>query len=102
MAKARSLTVYLIKRSEPDPRLLVKLDPDVKQHTISSPSGRVWSLFVKRADPKPPRWADFFVPQVNPGEFGLVGSASAILLIPGEGLWWAVTFGQGRNLLHDG
>lgn len=102
MAKARSLTVYLIKRNEPDPRLLIKLDPDVKQYPITSPSGRTWSLFAQRARPKPPRWADFFVPQINPEEFGLVGSASAVLLVPGDGLWWALTFGQGRHLLHDG
>jgi uncharacterized protein (TIGR04141 family) len=102
MAKARSLTVYLIKRNEPDARRLIKLDPDIKMFPISSPSGKAWSLFVQSARPKPPRWADFFIPQVNPAEFGLVGSASAVLLVPGEGLWWALTFGQGRHLLHDG
>jgi|SRR5947209_19846769 len=101
MAKARSLTVYLIKRNEPEPRLLIKPDPDVKQYPIRSPSGIVWSLFAQSARPKPPRWADFFVPQVNPDEFGFVGSASAVLLVPGDGLWWALTFGQGRHLLQD-
>jgi uncharacterized protein (TIGR04141 family) len=102
MAKARSLTVYLIKRSEPDPRLLVKLGPEVKQCSIEAPSGKKWSLFIQSARPNPPRWADFFVPQVDPKEFGLVGSASAVLLVPGEDLWWALTFGQGRHLIHDG
>jgi uncharacterized protein (TIGR04141 family) len=102
MAKARSLTVYLIKRSEPDSRQFIKAGPDVKPYQIASPSGIAWSLFVKRPRLDPPRWADFFVPQVNPEEFGLTGSASAVLLVPGDNLWWALTFGQGRHLLHDG
>ncbi len=102
MSKARSLTVYLIKRNESDPQRLIKPDPDVKRYPILSPSGTAWALFVQRARPKPPRWADFFVPQISPDEFGLVGSASAVLLVPGDGLWWALTFGQGRHLLHDG
>jgi len=101
MAKARSLTVYLIKRSEPDPRHLIK--HPIKPYEITSPSGRVWWLFIQSAHPKPPPWADFFVPHVDPSKFGLVGSASAALLIPGDNLWWALTFGQGgRHLLHDG
>lgn len=102
MAKARSLTVYLIKRNELNPRVLIKLSPDVTEHPIISPSGKTWSLFVQRARPKHPRWADFFIPQVDPAQFGLVGSASAVLLVPGDGVWWALTFGQGRHLLHDG
>jgi uncharacterized protein (TIGR04141 family) len=39
---------------------------------------------------------------VKPEEFGLVGSVSAVLLIPDKDLWWAITFGQGRRLLRDG
>jgi uncharacterized protein (TIGR04141 family) len=102
MAKARSLTVYLIKRSDPNPRLLIKPDPDIKQYPIISPSGRTWALFAQLPRLKHPRWADFFAPQVKPSEFGLVGSASAVLLVPGDGIWWALTFGQGRHLLQDG
>jgi uncharacterized protein (TIGR04141 family) len=103
MAKARSLTIYLIKRTMPDPRLLLRLSPELNQYPIMSPSGIAWSLFVSKSELKPPRWADFFAPQVKSSELGLVGSVSAVLLIPGEdGIWWALTFGQGRRLLQDG
>jgi uncharacterized protein (TIGR04141 family) len=101
MAKARSLTVYLIKKNEPNPRLLIK-DSNLRPEEIILPSGTIWSLFVQKALLKPPRWADFFVPHVDPNRFGRVGSASAVLLIPGDGLWWALTFGQGRHLIHEG
>ena len=102
MAKARSLTVYLIKRNEPDPQNLIILDPAIRRYNPLSTSGATWSLFVRKTQPKYPRWADFFLPHVQPEEFGLVSSASAVLLIPGSEMWWAVTFGQGRHLLREG
>ncbi|HEY0552916.1 MAG TPA: TIGR04141 family sporadically distributed protein, partial [Thermoanaerobaculia bacterium] len=101
MAKARSLTVYLVKRNESDPHALIKVNPEIRPYPVISPTGRNWFLFVQRSDPRPPRWADFFASQINPGVFGLTGSVSAVLLVPGEGFWWALTFGQGRRLLHD-
>jgi uncharacterized protein (TIGR04141 family) len=102
MAKARSLTVYLIKRGQIDPQNLIVLDLTIRRYSILSTSGAEWSLFVRKNQPKPPRWADFFVPHVRPEEFGFVGSASAVLLVPDKELWWAITFGQGRHLLRDG
>ena len=102
MSKARSLTLYLIKRSEPDPWRLVKHSQTLGHYPVATPSGKTWSLFVDRAHLKPPRWADFFLPQIPLSEFGLVGTASGLLLVPGDGLWWALTFGQGRHLLLDG
>jgi uncharacterized protein (TIGR04141 family) len=102
MAKARSLTVYLIKRGQIDPWELVVPDGAIRRYKILLASGAEWSLFVRKNPPKPPRWADFFVPHVMPEEFGLTGSVSAVLLVPDKEMWWAITFGQGRHLLRDG
>jgi uncharacterized protein (TIGR04141 family) len=103
VAKSKALTVYLLKGATPEPDTFIKFDPLVKTHPpIALESWSPFFLFSKSAEPQPPRWADFFIPHIDPRDIGSVNSASAALLIRVHDRWCAVTFGHGRHLLLPG
>jgi len=103
VAKSKALTVYLLRGTSPEPDTFIKLDPLVRPHPpIALESWPPFFLYSKSTNPQPPRWADFFIPHIDPREIGLTNSVSAALLVRVHDLWCAVTFGQGRHLLLQG
>lgn len=95
---SRSLTIYLSKDNR-RPGSLIKGRDGIEQKMIPVGGGVRGRLLIKPPDGKPPSWASFFSEHVDPNEFGEVSSCSAVLLVPVETRWAAVTFGQGRHLL---
>ncbi|HXM35528.1 MAG TPA: DUF6119 family protein [Pyrinomonadaceae bacterium] len=95
---SRSLTIYLSKDNRRVGSLIKDRD-GLTQKMIPVGGGVRGRLLIKPPDGKPPSWASFFSEHVDPNEFGEVSSCSAVLLVPVETRWAAVTFGQGRHLL---
>src|SRR5690242_18510479 len=94
----RSLTIHLSKENLSPDSLIEKSD-GIKEKIVVVGGRTNCSLFIKPSAPQPPKWASFFDPYVKPGELGIVSSSSAILLVPINNRWAALTFGQGRHLL---
>jgi uncharacterized protein (TIGR04141 family) len=97
-AASRTLTIHLAKENR-KPGSLIRNRDGVEERVVPLGGGVSGRLLIRRPVSKPPSWADFFVPHINPAEFGKVSSSSAVLLVPVYKRWAAVTFGQGRHLL---
>lgn len=94
----RSLTIHLSKENQ-TPDSLIRDSEGITKKTVAVGGRTLGPLLIKPLAAKPPTWADFFYPHVNPSEFGEVSSSSAVLLVPIYKRWAALTFGQGRHLL---
>ena len=94
----RSLTIHLSKESQ-SPDSLIENSEGIKKVTVVVGGRTTCPVFIKPSAPQPPKWASFFDPYVKPGDFGTVSSSSAVLLVPINNRWAALTFGQGRHLL---
>lgn len=94
----RNLTIYLTKDGRSQNSLIRSRDR-TKEFEVPVGDGVRARLIVKEPESKPPRWASFFEGYVDESAFGELSSCSAVLLVPIESQWAAVTFGQGRYLL---
>ena len=89
----RSLTIHLSKENQ-SPESLIENSKGVKKRTVVVGGRTNCPLFIKPSAAQPPKWADFFDPYVKPAEFGVVSSSSAVLLVPVNKRWAALTFGR--------
>ncbi len=94
----RSLTIHLSKENQ-SPESLIENSEGITTKTVVVGRRTNCPLFIKPSVAKPPSWASFFEPYVTAGDFGLVSTSSAVLLVPVYKRWAALTFGQGRYLL---
>jgi uncharacterized protein (TIGR04141 family) len=92
----QALTIFLLKELE-DPRKALKAAGRLQRIEIDANH----TVFIKRTQPRPPSWAEFFEDYVNLDMFGRVKSAGAVLLCAAAGRHFAVTFGTGRTLLDQ-
>ena len=94
----RSLTIHLSKENQ-RPESLIENSEGITTKTVVVGRRTNCPLFIKQSVANPPSWASFFEPYVTARDFGLVSTASAVLLVPVYKRWAALTFGQGRYLL---
>ncbi|WP_445147366.1 DUF6119 family protein [Dyella sp. Tek66A03] len=93
-----TFTIYLLRES-----VVTAEDAVVtgaKPHIIADGPSDYGKLFVKPTHPKPPKWADLFESYVDKTLLGTVQSSSAAFIVPVDDRLFALTFGQGRFLLH--
>jgi uncharacterized protein (TIGR04141 family) len=69
-------------------------------HIVPAYSTQAPSLFVTARLPHPPWWVEFLNKHVRDDLTGLVSASSAVLFVETSDRLFAVTFGQGRHLLH--
>lgn len=98
----RRLTLFLLRESVNDPLTALRESPEITyslKDTVSA-DGKL----VVRTTPKPvpPKWADFVESASATSLTPLsVASSSAVMFIPAERRWFAITFGYGRALLDE-
>jgi uncharacterized protein (TIGR04141 family) len=93
-----TFTVYLLR--ENIARAEDGLVAGARMHEVRDRNSVYGRLFVKQNRAKSPKWADLFNPYVPRDQLGLVQSAAAVFVVPVDGRLFALTFGQGRFLLH--
>lgn len=93
-----TFTIYLLRESVKTARDAV-ID-GAKEHPIEDGLSKYGQLFVKDTKPKPPKWAELFESYIDKKLLGTVQSSSAAFIIPVDQRLFALTFGQGRFLLH--
>ena len=62
----------------------------------------IGDLYIQPPRSHPPSWAEFFEDYIDIAKLGRVSTASAVFLVQSGGRYFAVVFGQGRNLLQTG
>jgi uncharacterized protein (TIGR04141 family) len=93
-----TFTIYLLRES-----VVTAEDAVVtgaKPYIIADGPSDYGKLFVKPTHPKPPKWADLFESYVDKTLLGTVQSSAAAFIVPVDDRLFALTFGQGRFLLH--
>jgi len=98
MAKARALSIYLLKDHVGTPESALKVMRGIHTQWVKSGKKRLGLLAHRITPTAPPRWVDFFVPGVNPHAFQ-ASSVSAAFILPAANRQFALTFGHGRHLL---
>jgi uncharacterized protein (TIGR04141 family) len=93
-----TFTIYLLRESVATAEDAVVTG--AKPHIISDGPSDYGKLFVKPTHPRPPKWADLFENYVDKKLLGTVQSSAAAFIVPVDGRLFALTFGQGRFLLH--
>lgn len=93
-----TFTIYLLRESVKTARDAVVVG--AKEHAIEDGLSKYGQLFVKDTKPKPPKWAELFESYIDKKLLGNVQSSSAAFIIPVDQRLFALTFGQGRFLLH--
>ena len=93
-----TFTVYLLR--ENITRAEDGLVAGANMHEVRDGNSIYGRLFVKQNRAKSPKWADLFDPYVPRDQLGLVQSAAAVFVVPVDNRLFALTFGQGRFLLH--
>ena len=93
-----TFTIYLLRESvaTAEDAVVVGAQP----HVIADGPSDYGKLFVKPTHPKPPKWADLFENYVDKKLLGTVQSSAAAFIVPVDDRLFALTFGQGRFLLH--
>ncbi len=97
-ARARALSIYLLKKALAKPGAALKVHPSIRTQWVKSGKKRLGLLASRTTPSAPPRWIDFFTPAVDPAEFRS-SSVSAVFIVPAAGRLFALTFGYGRHLL---
>lgn len=69
-------------------------------HEIVDGLHRYGKLFVKQTRPRPPKWSDLFDGFIERRLLGYVQSSAAAFVVDVDDRLFALTFGQGRFLLH--
>lgn len=97
MARAVSLTIYLLKEQVRQAEEAVQ--EDYRSHKTSIVVGKrqLGTLFLKPPETHPPSWAGFFEGQL-PADVQNA-STSAVFVTPAAGRLFAVVFGYGRTML---
>lgn len=98
--KPESLTIFLAKEGISEPSHLLKSLSGLKAYPIKDADGDLGTLFIQTRSSHVPRWADFFVSQVDAKEFGRVASAAAVMVVPLDDRTVILAFGQGRHLVE--
>lgn len=93
-----TFTIYLLRDSVTTAEDAVVVG--AKPHVIADGSSDYGKLFVKPTHPRPPKWADLFEGYVDKMLLGSVQSSAAAFIVPVDNRLFALTFGQGRFLLH--
>lgn len=93
-----TFTIYLLRESVNAPHEAVV--EGAEEHTIAEGLSQYGQLFVKPTKPKSPKWAELFDDYVDKGLLGTVQSSSAAFIVKVDNRFFALTFGQGRFLLH--
>ena len=96
---SRSLSAYLLKKRFKSPAEAVRSDLRLNHKRFSAGSLERLEVYARPVQAKRPTWVSFFSPHVEPDFFGRSTSPSAVLFVPIEDRWVALTFGYGRNLL---
>ncbi|SDG06392.1 sporadically distributed protein, TIGR04141 family [Dyella sp. 333MFSha] len=91
-------TIYLMRDSVQSAKDAV-ID-GAETHTIADGMSQYGVLFVKPTYADSPKWADLFAPYVEKERLGKVQSSSSVFMVCVNERWFAITFGQGRFLLH--
>lgn len=93
-----TFTIYLLRESivTAEDAVITGAQP----HVIADGPSDYGKLFVKPTQPKAPKWAGLFENYIDRKLLGKVQSSSAAFIIPIDGRLFALTFGQGRFLLH--
>lgn len=100
--RARTLTIYVAKPSVRSGDELIEQEQDAVEFPVDV-GGVAGRLFVKRSTVGPPAWLSFFEGQAaRAADLLRSSSSAAVLVLSVGGLWFAVTFGYGRNLLRAG
>lgn len=93
-----TFTIYLLRESVATAEDAVVTG--AKPHIIADGPSAYGKLFVKQTHPRPPKWADLFESYVDKKLLGSVQSSAAAFIVPVDDRLFALTFGQGRFLLH--
>jgi len=93
-----TLTIYLLRDSVATAEEAVVTG--AKPYVIADGPSEYGKLFVKPTHPRPPKWADLFENYVDKKLLGNVQSSAAAFIVPVDGRLFALTFGQGRFLIH--
>jgi uncharacterized protein (TIGR04141 family) len=99
-SRLQKLTVFLLKDHVTAAAALRDADA-VDSYRVPAISAERDVLFLAGSPPHAPAWARYLQPHAA-GDLQvlLTASASAVLLLEAAGRLFAVTFGQGRHLLH--
>lgn len=93
-----TFTIYLLRESVATAEDAVVTG--AKPHIIADGPSDYGKLFVKPTHPRSPKWADLFESYVDKKQLGNVQSSAAAFIVPVDDRLFALTFGQGRFLLH--
>lgn len=93
-----TFTIYLLRESVATAEDAVVTG--ARPHIIADGPSTYGKLFVKQTHPRPPKWADLFENYVDKELLGSVQSSAAAFIVPVNDRLFALTFGQGRFLLH--
>ncbi|MGH9419642.1 MAG: DUF6119 family protein, partial [Thermoanaerobaculia bacterium] len=93
-----TFTIYLLRENVATAEDAVVTG--AKPHVIADGPSNYGKLFVKPTHPRAPKWADLFVDYVDKKHLGTVQSSAAAFIVPVDDRLFALTFGQGRFLLH--
>lgn len=101
-ASLQSLNIFLMKEGMQTPEDAVVTSKGLELIDLTSVVGAKALLYIKRPRAHGPNWARFFDGAVDPGAFGRVSSAAALLVVLIDDSLFGLPFGQGRYLLdHD-
>lgn len=98
--KTQTLTVNLIPQALSTRAEIISTSPGIDVYTLELAGGRTATLYVRKSNLDPPDWAAFLRSYVDPAVFGDTGSAGAVLVLPSDNRFFAITFGTGRFLLQ--
>ena len=98
--RLESLTIYLAKEGLEKPSDTIAEIGALKKFALSDDEGSLGTLYVQTRSSKPPKWGQFFAPQVRATDLGRVSSTAALLHIVVDGRAFLLAFGQGRHLLE--
>jgi uncharacterized protein (TIGR04141 family) len=95
-----TLSVYLLKPhvTRPADALKEALDGGVERFDVAA-GDTVGQLLLRTAVDAEPNWVRLLAPFATPTLDATGRSLSAVLFVPSEQRWFAVTFGHGRTLL---
>ncbi|MEA2370420.1 MAG: hypothetical protein QOH12_814 [Solirubrobacteraceae bacterium] len=103
MAPVRTLSIYLLRPDVTGPGDALRPDLDgLTEHTFTAGTGEGDSLlYVAPTEEREPDWVGLLRPATEPPVQARSQSASAVLVLPAAGRWFAITFGYGRTLLDS-
>lgn len=97
MTKARSFSIYLLKKQYSTPGKALKADHDLTEVSYPTTVKSSWPTFVASRPPDPPWWRDYFgIP--DPVQQGFAG---AIVFVDASNRTFALTFGHTAHQLRD-